>query len=387
MKRRTFVLLASALLLAASAPAQQHGGELRFCLRAEPKSLHPLMADRDEPSETIRYLVSGVLIRVNRLTQEYEPELAISWKTLAGGRQIQFRLREGVTFSDGTPFTSGDVAYTFRALMDPELKSPTADSFRSAKGEVTVQTQRPHVVTISFPAPVAGFERNFDQVPILSAKSPLQEKAVLGPFSIAEHRPGNYILLAKNPHYWKRDSQGRSLPYLDRVRLDILQNEQAEILRFTRRQVHLINRISPEHYERLSSQNPQWVHDAGPSMDNEMIWFNQTPSAPIPAYKKEWFQSKNFRRAVSAAIQREDICRVVYRGHARPAPGIFPTANRFWHNAKLEPHAYDLEDAGKRLAAEGFRLANGSLRDRAGNQVEFSLVTNAGTRPVNGSRR
>ncbi len=52
----------------------QWGGELRFCLRSEPKTFNPLMVE-DEASETVRYLTDGVLIRVNRQTQELEPEL------------------------------------------------------------------------------------------------------------------------------------------------------------------------------------------------------------------------------------------------------------------------------------------------------------------------
>jgi len=52
-------------------------------------------------------------MRVNRQTQELEPELAQSWNISKDGRQITFRLRSGISFSDGTPFAAEDVAYTF----------------------------------------------------------------------------------------------------------------------------------------------------------------------------------------------------------------------------------------------------------------------------------
>src|SRR5204863_427712 len=77
----------------------------------------------DQYSETIRYLTGGVLIRVNRRTQELEPELAASWKIQQNGRGIVFKLRRGLLFSDGTPFSANDVAYTMRALLDPNLHS------------------------------------------------------------------------------------------------------------------------------------------------------------------------------------------------------------------------------------------------------------------------
>src|SRR5580658_4510639 len=116
----------------------QSGDELRFCLRSEPKTLNPLLA-ADDASETIRYLTGGVLMRVNRLTQDLEPELSTSWKVTNGGKTITFQLRDGLRFSDGTPFSGDDVAYTMQQLMDPALHSPTGDAFRSSEGKVETQ--------------------------------------------------------------------------------------------------------------------------------------------------------------------------------------------------------------------------------------------------------
>ena len=168
----------------------QWGGDLRFCLRSDPKTFNPLLVE-DEASETVRYLTGGVLVRVNRLTQELEPELATSWKISHQGRAIAFQLRHGVAFSDGTPFTADDVAYTMHALMDPALHSPTGDSFRSAPGDVETTVQAPDRITIVFPAPVAGLDRLFDQVAILSSRSPKKEAAVLGPFMLGALHAGN----------------------------------------------------------------------------------------------------------------------------------------------------------------------------------------------------
>src|SRR5690348_16506904 len=117
------------LLFAAVAPlGAQWGGELRFCLHSEPRSLDPALAD-DDASETVRYLTGGVLLRVNRLSQRLEPELAKSWKIENAGRTIVFQVREGVAFSDGSPFTADDVAYTMRRLLDPALHSATGEAF------------------------------------------------------------------------------------------------------------------------------------------------------------------------------------------------------------------------------------------------------------------
>ncbi|MBL0160023.1 MAG: ABC transporter substrate-binding protein [Bryobacterales bacterium] len=367
----------TALLVTCSALLGQ--GELRFCLRSEPRTLNPLLT-ADESSEAVRYLTAGVLIRMNRLTQVLEPELVKFWKVSEAGRTVQFELREGLRFSDGTPFSAEDVAFTMRALMDPQLRSPVGDSFRSAQGVPEVTVTGPRSLSVRFPSAVAGVERLFDQVAMLSSRSPLKEKAVLGPFLIGEHKPGVHIRLDRNPHYWKHDEQGRRLPYLDSIYLEIQQNREIEFTKFQRGQVHLINALDAEQFQRLSRESPGITHDSGPSLDSEMIWFNQAPSAPIPQFRKDWFRSRNFRRAVSAAIRREDLCRMVYLGFAQPAAAPFSAANRLWHNPALRPHEFETKAALRLLALDGFRLENGVLKDSAGNRVEFSLVTNAGNK-------
>jgi peptide/nickel transport system substrate-binding protein len=372
MKRAKLILLLVSLPLGAQA-AQ----ELRFCLRSEPKTFDPALVE-DDASDTIRYLTGGVLMRVNRLTQELEPELAVSWKLLEGGRTITLRLREGVSFSDGTPFSAADVAYTFRRLMDPALHSPTGDSFRSGDGAVEPVVSGPHQITLRFPAPIAGLDRLFDQVAIVPASSPKKEAAVLGPFFVKEYKPASYVALERNPFYWKRDQSGRKLPYLDSIRLDIQQNRELELLRFQRGELHLINSIDAELFDRLSAQTPRLVNDAGPGMDGEFLWFNQAPAAPIAAYKKSWFRSTAFRRAISEAINRNDLCRLVFRGHATPAVGPVSTANRFWVNHDLKPTANRPEEALRRLEQAGFRFSAGALRDREGHPVEFTVMTNSG---------
>jgi len=377
-KRNKAILIAlvSLGLLAGSAMAQ---GELRFCLRSEPKTFDPLKVE-DDSSAAIRYLTGGVLVRLNRQTQALEPELAQSWKVSKDGREITFKLRNGVSFSDGTPFSAEDVAYTVKQLMDPALHSATGDAFRSGPGDVETKIISATQISITFPAPVAGLDRQFDQVAILSAHSGKKEMAVLGPFVVADYKPGSTVLLKRNPNYWKTDAKGQKLPYLDSIKLDIQPNRDVEMLRFKRGEIDLINSIDSEYFDKLASTSPQLVHDAGPSLDSEQMWFNEVAKSPLPAYKKNWFRSANFRRAISQAINREDLARVVFRGHAQPAVGPVSPANKLWFNAHLKVEVHSQDAALKALQSEGFRLENGTLKDRDGNAVVFSIITNSGNK-------
>jgi len=378
-KRIANVVLLIFVALLASAALAQSGGELRFCLRSEPKTLNPLLMS-DDSSETIRYLTGGVLMRVNRLTQELEPELATSWKVADAGKTITFKLRDNLRFSDGTTFSADDVAYTVQQLMDPALHSPTGDAFRSGEGKVQTQLLSKNRIAITFPAPIAGLDKLFDQVAIVSAKSPQKEMAVLGPYFVAENKAGAYLILKRNSNYWKHDAAGRPLPYIDSIRLDIQQNRDIEMLRLVRGEIDFINSVDAEYFDKVMSENQSMGHDAGASLDAEFMWFNQVPGSPLPSYKKTWFTSTNFRRAISEAINREDLSRIAFRGRARPAVGPISPANKFWFNSKLRPHLFDQKSALQRLSLDGFHLQNGVLRDREAHAVEFSVITNSGNK-------
>ena len=357
----------------------QGGGQLRFCLRSDPKTFDPVLVD-DDPSERVRYMTGGFLLRLNRLTQRLDPELATSWKVSKDGRTISFQLREGLHFSDGTAFSAEDVAYTMQRLMDPGLHSTTGDAFRSGEGKVQTQVSGPNKISVTFPAPIASLDQHFDQVAIMSAKSPKKEMAVLGPFYVADYKAGAYLLLNRNPNYWKRDEHERQLPYLDSVRLDIQQNRDTEMLRFLRGDIDLVDTVDAEYFNRVQTEQAGSGFDAGVTLDPEQLWFNQTPTSPIPAYKRAWFRSTNFRVAIWEAVNRDDMARLVYRGRAQSAVGMLSPADKFWFNTKLKTRPYDPQAALKLLAQDGFGFQNGELHDRDGRLVEFSLVTGAGNK-------
>jgi peptide/nickel transport system substrate-binding protein len=369
---RVFALVFLALICA---PAQERT-ELRWCIHADPKTFDALLAS-EETSNIVAYLTSGVLIRLHRDTAELRPELASAWRISDGGRRIDFTLRPNVRFSDGSPFGPEDVVASVRRLNDPNLHSAIADTFRSAGGAISAAVRSPSAVSVSFSTPRAGLEQLFDQLPISKAQAPADAKTVLGPYLVDRYEPGSYLLLRRNPHYWKDDTTGRKLPYAEEIRLIIQGNRDTEFLRFRRGEIDLLDKMDPESFERLKKERPEAVRDAGPSLDAEFFWFNQRPTGGIPEYKQRWFRSRAFRQAISRSVNRADIARLVYLGHAQAAPGPLSPANRLWYNASLPNPVHDPAGALKLLEADGFRINDRTLRDRQGNQVEFSLITNA----------
>ena len=353
--------------------------ELRWAIASDPKSFDPLLA-AEEPSETVRYLTGGVLIRLNRTTQQLEPELATSWKITDGGKRVDFQLRSGVMFSDGSRFGPTDVVSTIERIMDPKLASAVADTFRGGGAVLKAQSAGANQVTLTLSQPITGVEFLFDQLTISRAGAASDGRTGLGPFVVDEHKSGQYVKLRRNPHYWKKDAKGQQLPYAESVRLDIQANREAELLRFRKGELHLIQGVEPDAFERLRKESPRAAIDSGASLDSEFMWFNQVPTSPIAAYKKDWFQSKRFRNAISSAINRNDMVRLVYRGFGAPAGGLVSPSNRFWYNKNLKAPSYDAAAALRSLEQDGFRREQGTLKDRNGNIVEFSVITNAGSK-------
>ena len=158
---------------------------------------------------------------------------------------------------------------------------------------------------------------------------------MLGPFVVQEYKSGQYILLKRNPHYWKTGPGGEKFPRLDSVRLDVIANRETELFRFRRGQLDFLDKLEPETFERLSRDVHSGALNVGPSLDTEFLWFNQKPNAPLPAYQKRWFHSRLFRQAISIAISRDDIVRLVYHGFAHSAASFVSQGNKFWFNSKL----------------------------------------------------
>ncbi len=362
-----------------SAPGQaapRQPGELAWPIHYDPKTFDPAKVD-EQASELVRYLTGGVLLRLNRQTQEPEPQLAESFHVSAQGTLMVFKLRDGLRFSDGTPLTSADVAWSLRRVLAPSTQAVVAQEFLSPS-EVTVETPDKLTVKIHLPKRIIRIGQIFDEIAIEPADRPSEGRVTSGPFSVAEYKRGQYVRLRRNPNYWRRDAAGVQLPYASGVRLDILNNREQEISLFLRGEYDLIDGLSPAYFAVLAQKSPQSVHDLGASLNTEQLWFNQSSSAPLPAFERAWFQSQGFRVAVSEAIHRADLARIAYDGHATPAYSFISPANKLWHNDDLQYPHESIAEANRMLAASGFHRSGNQLYDSAGNPVKFSIVTNSG---------
>jgi peptide/nickel transport system substrate-binding protein len=370
------IVLALATIGAVSQTVQRRPGELVWAIHYDPKTFDPAKVD-DQASELVRYLTGGVLLRLNHATQQPEPQLAESYRISPQGTLVEFKLRAGLRFSDGSALTSSDVAWSLRRVLAPATQSVVADEFISA-GKITVDTPDPLTVRMHLPQRVVAVAKVFDEIAIEPANRPSEGRITSGPFTVSEYKRGQYLRLVRNPNYWRRDGAGAHLPYVAGLRLDILNNREQEIAQFQRGEYDLVDGLSPEYFALLAEKTPGAIHDLGASLNTEQMWFNQSPSAPLPEYEKAWFRNRGFRVAVAQAIHRADLARIAYDGHATPAFGLVSPANKMWHNDALKYPHESASDAARLLAASGFHPSGNKLFDSAGHAVKFSILTNAG---------
>jgi peptide/nickel transport system substrate-binding protein len=380
--------------------AGRTGGRLISAQRTEPKTLNWAVAT-DSGSREVLQRTMADLIHINRQTLSPEPALAKSWKASANGLRWTLELRRGVKFSDGHPFDADDVVFTFQAVMDEKVHSPQRDLLMLEGQPIGVRKLGTHTVVFDLPQPYAVPDRLFDGIFILPRhkleaawkegrlaeawplSTPAADFAGLGPFRLKQYSAGQHITLERNPYYWKVDQAGTQLPYLDEVDFLFAGSEDNQILRFQSGESDVINRVGARNFAALQIDSERRGFDlvnAGPSLEYNFLVFNlaELPAGASPslAAHHKLLQRVNFRQAVSLAIDREAIVRLVYLGKAAPLAGPVPPGNKLWLNAKLPAPVRSLEKARQLLAAGGFRWGrDGGLQDADGQAVEFSILT------------
>ncbi|HXO87596.1 MAG TPA: ABC transporter substrate-binding protein [Candidatus Acidoferrales bacterium] len=388
-------------LITSNAPGHP-GGRIVVALRSEPKTLNPVLAQDATSRDVIRCLTAD-LIDINRATQKTEPALAKSWTVSPDGRLYTLHLRRALRFSDGQPLDADDVIFSFDLYLDEKIDSPQRDLLVVGGKPIVVRKIDAYTVQFALAQPYAAAERLFDGFAILPrhllegayqsgafdkawgiGMSPA-EFAGLGPFKLKEYVPGQRIVLDRNPYYWKLDRSGQRLPYVDQVVFLFVASEDAQAIRFQAGDTDLLTHLSSENYavlEKQQSSRHYHLDDLGAGLEYNFLFFNlndlSSKSLPEIVRKQAWFQDVRFRQAVSAAIDRDSLVRLVYGGRAAPLWTQVTPGNKLWIDPAI-PHATrSLDRSRELLKSAGFSWKpDGTLVDARGSVVEFSILTSS----------
>ena len=380
------------------------GGRLVVSVRGEPKTLNPLIA-ADTRSREVIGVMQADLVHINRATQLTEQALAKSWKISPDGLAYTLVLRQGLKFSDGQPLDADDVLFTFRVYLDENVHAPQRDLLIVGGKPIALRKVDTQTVIFQLPKTYGVGERLFDGLAILPRhllEKPYQEGklgqigslataanqwAGLGPFRLKEYVAGQRLVLERNPYYWKSDAKGNRLPYVDELVFLFVPSADAQVLKFQSGETDAISQLGAENYSVLSKQQRGYTMvDAGPGLEYNFLFFNlndagEKASAEMQR-KQKWFREVKFRQAVSAALDREAIVRLVYQGRGSGLWGLVAPGNRRWGNEKLAHPPRSLDRARTLLKEAGFSWSNGpngesTLQDSDGKPVEFSILTSS----------
>jgi peptide/nickel transport system substrate-binding protein len=369
------------------------GGTLMASARSEPRSFNR-HTNNQFPTEIFSLLTQGKLVRVNRATGELEPWLAEKWTT-DDNVNYTFTLRDGIKWSDGAAFTSADVTFSFESAYQKDSLIGSALTVGGKQLKVAAPDARTVVVT--FPEPLVPAIRLLDNLTILprhrleaalragkfatawSPATPPSDLAGLGPFMLTRYDPGQRLIYDRNPNYWRKDERGVQLPYLDRIVIEIVPQQDAEMVRLQAGSIDLtqeqLRATDISTFRTLAAQGKVQLRDLGVSADANHFLFNLRPARWANDPRGAWLPRKEFRQAISHAVDREAFANTVYLGAAVPIHGPITPGNRDWFWPDIPRYQYSLDKSRALLEALGLRNrdADDWLEDEKGTEARFTL--------------
>ena len=376
------------------------GGVLTSSLRSEPRTFNRWV-DRNFPPELISQLTQSKLIRINRSTQEIEPALAQSWIASPDNQTFTLTLREA-DWSDGTPFTSADVLFTFKAVYDPKVNSVLASALLVGGQPLAVTAPDAHTVVIKYPGPFGPGIAMLDNLSIApkhklaaaltagtfaqawGVATPVNELVSLGPFVLSRYEPGQRLVFDRNPHSWKKDASGAALPNLDQLILEVVPDQNAELVRLQAGQIDMLQQqVRPEDIATLrpmADQGKVKLLELGVGTDPDLFFFNLRPERWAKDPRGSWMARKEFRQAISHAVDREAFANTVFLGAGVPIWGPITPGNQKWFSPNVPRYGFSVDKAKALLAGLGLanRDADEWLEDEKGTEARFTLLTYRG---------
>jgi peptide/nickel transport system substrate-binding protein len=319
---------------------QKLGGTFNFGINQDVGTFDPIQPMSNMSLWTVMELYSR-LVRVDKLGQDVEGDLAERWEISPDNTVWTFHLRPEAKFSNGDPVTAEDVRYSFERAMGPD----SANSW-VFDGVAKVEAVDPQTVKVTLKQPWASFLNGMtlwgasivSKAAVEGGSDPATKPVGSGPFVLDSWKPGEQVTLKKNPNYWEKDEAGNQLPYVDQVNLIVLSEDNTRMLKLQSGEIDAAMNVPYNQIDPLS-QDPNLDVVPAPLYGLVNIGLNQT--------KKELTDMK-IRQAMNFAIDRDAIVQTALFGHGRAACSPI---NLTWFYTDKYCYTFDLDKA-KQLMAE-----------------------------------
>jgi peptide/nickel transport system substrate-binding protein len=357
--RRTALASASALALSAALPdlgftqeQPRRGGVLTVHLNSEQRILNPAL----RASTGVYLIASKIMEPLVDLKADGSPDpmLATAWSTTPDGKTITFKLREGVTWHDGKPFTSADVQYTAMEMWKKHLNyGTTLQLYLEA-----VETPDKHTAILRYsrPMPLDLLLRALPDLGYIAPRHIFEGTNLLenpantapigtGPFKFVQYERGQFIIAERNPNYWRK-----GFPYLDRIVWRFITDKSAATAAIETGEVLMSNysSLALADLDRLKKDARFEVSTRGNEGNavNNTIEYN---------FRRKELADIRVRRAIVHALDIPFFCENFLYGFGKRGTGPIPSSSPAFFPSDPGPqYPHDLKLANKLLDEAGY---------------------------------
>ncbi|MDG4834247.1 ABC transporter substrate-binding protein [Solwaraspora sp. WMMD1047] len=350
------------------------GGTLTFALAIDPTCLDPQQTTLTASLNIGRQLVDS-LVDQDPTTGEFTPWLAESWQVDAKATTFTFRLREGATFSDGTPVTSASIKANLDAVAELGARAQLGAGYLAGYVGTTVVDER--TARVEFDRPSAQFLQAASTMVLgllsdaslaKSADERCQGALVgSGPFTLDHYRPNQEVSISKRPDYsWGSalfERQGDAL--LDKIVYKVVPESGVRSGSLASGQVSAISDVPPQDEPQFDGKGFRLMVRGNPGVP-----FNLHPNASRPVLGDE-----AVRLAIQQGINRAEVVETVLSANYRAATSILSHTTPGYTDLSGQL-AYDPEAAERRLDAAGWQPGQDGVRVKDGRRLSVEVLFN-----------
>ena len=287
-----------------------------------------------------------------------------------GAMEVTWKLRQGITWHDGVPFTSADVAFTVEAINDPKYNPESTDGFDTIE---TVETPDPYTAIVKYREVYAPYQDQFwrGTLPkhVLAGKDlnafPEYDRNPIGtgPYRVSEWKTGEYLLLERNENYW------RGPPAIRQILFRFLPSSNTRINQLRSGEVHVVDNVPLDKLDELESIEATTLsRTMANSYANIALNLKEVPA----------FRDLRVRQAVAHAIDRDAIANDVLEGVVTVVDSVVQPMSWAFNDA-VEMYAYDPDRSRALLAEAGYADSDGDgIVEKDGEPLSFRGTTRSG---------
>ncbi|MFP6625992.1 MAG: peptide-binding protein [Deltaproteobacteria bacterium] len=335
-------------------------------------NLIPMLAG-DSSSHQVAALIFDGLVTYDPTLSYLEPRLARDWTVSEDGLQITFQLRDDVRWQDGTPFTARDIEFGFNTITDPDTLTAYAEDYRQVE---RFEVLGDHSFRVSYRQPFAPALASWGNLVVLprhilegrdiNQTNDFSRNPVgLGAYKFESWETASRITLLANHDYY------RGRPYIEKVVYRIIPDLQTQFLELKSGGLDMMGLTPLQFSRQTSSRDFSGVFEKYRYLTNSYTYLGYNLRRPL-------FQDVRVRRALSHAIDKDELVSVVLLGLGRPARGPYKPGT-VWENLDIDDLGYDPQRSRQLLAEAGWSDSDGDgTLDKDGESFEFRILTNQG---------